>query len=184
MASAIVINVEERCQCGFTRSNITSDGFRCFPGSTDVVTYRGEIHETDTVNVFDMITHIEEWTAEGVSILVQRVFIEVDGSCRVAIESFNEEECLPRRTITATSISTTERETDSPPNNGSVAIIGGGAAAVVMLLILIIGIIVVMKRCRASYKLEDNKNRHNVYFKMTSQTFCIRYTLSSFFVRS
>ena len=181
MASAIVINVEKRCQCGFTRSNITSDGFRCFPGSTDAVTYRGEIHETDTANVFDLITHIEEWTAEGVSILVQRVFIEVDSSCRVAIESFNEEECLPRRTITATSISTTERETDSPPNNGSVAIIGGGAAVVVIVLILIIVnivIIFVMKRRRASYKLEDNKNRYNVYFEMTSQTFCILFVHS------
>ena len=50
VANAIVTNIEERCQCGFTRSNITSDGFRCFPGSTDAVTYHGEIHETDTAN--------------------------------------------------------------------------------------------------------------------------------------
>ena len=177
MASAIVTNVEERCQCGITRSNITSDGFRCFPGSTDAVTYRGEIRLTDTENVFDLITHIEEWTAEGVSILVQRVFIEVDSSCRVAIESFNEEECLPRRTITTTTIfsttitatsigtSTTESETESPqtaPNNSTDAIIGGVAAAVVIVLILIIVtivVILVLKSRKASYKLRNSKNR-------------------------
>ena len=55
MTNAIVTNVEERCQCGFTRSNITTEGFLCFPASVNTVTYRGEIHETDTVNVFDLI---------------------------------------------------------------------------------------------------------------------------------
>ena len=152
MASAIVINIEERCQCGFTQSTITSDGFRCFPGSTDAVTYRGEIHETDTANVFDLMTHIEEWTAEGVSILVQRVFIEVDSSCRVVIESFNENECLPR-TITTS---------ESP----RIAIIGGAVSAVVLVLILIICIvaitmvILVLKSRKALYKLENDKNRY------------------------
>ena len=156
MASAIVINVEERCQCGFTQSNITSDGFRCFPGSTDAVTYRGEIRLTDTANVFDLITHIEEWTAEGVSILVQRVFIEVDSSCRVVIESFNENECLPRSTIT----------TSESPRIASNAIIGGAVSAVVLVLILIICIvaittvILVLKSRKALYKLENNKNRY------------------------
>ena len=174
MANVIVTNVEERCQCGFTLSNITSDGFRCFPGTTDAVTYRGEIRLTDTENVFDLITHIEEWTAEGVSIVVERVFIEVDSSCRVAIESFNEDECLPRSTMTtttilsntiiATSILTTDHsETENPQT--AVAIIGGGAAGVVIVLLLIIGIIVVVvilvaKSHRASYKLEDNTNRY------------------------
>ena len=156
MASAIVINVEERCQCGFTQSNITSDGFRCFPGSTDAVTYRGEICLTDTANVFDLITHIEEWTAEGVSILVQQVFIEVDSSCRVVIESFNENECLPRSTIT----------TSESPRIASNAIIGGAVSAVVLVLILIICIvaittvILVLKSRKALYKLENNKNRY------------------------
>ena len=156
MATAIVINVKERCQCGFTRSNITSDGFRCFPGSSDAVTYRGEIHETGTTNVFDLITHIEEWTAEGVSILVQRVFIEVDSSCRVVIESFNENECLPRSTIT----------TSESPRIASNAIIGGAVSAVVIVLILIICIvaittvILVLKSRKALYKLENDKNRY------------------------
>ena len=89
VANAIVINVEERCRCNFTRSNITSDRSLCFPKSDfNAVTYRGDIHETDTANVFDLINHIEEWTACGdVLIRVQNVFVKVDNSCRVAIES-------------------------------------------------------------------------------------------------
>ena len=109
MANAIVTNVEERYRCNFTRSNITSDRFLCFPKSDffNAVTYRGDIHETDTANVFDLINHIEEWTARGdVLIRVQDVFVKVDNSCRVAIESISEQECLPRviATIATTSI--------------------------------------------------------------------------------
>ena len=170
------MNVEERCQCGFTRSNITAEGFLCFPASVNTVTYRGEIHETDSASVFDLIKHIEDWTAGEVLIRVQRVFIKVDGSCRVAIESLNEDECLLRSTITATTIlsstsatnistSTTESETESPQtasNNGSIAIIGGAAAAVVIVLIgiiVVVIVILVVKSHRASYKLKDNKKR-------------------------
>ena len=161
MTNAIVTNVEERCQCGFTQSNITTEGFLCFSVSVNTVTYRGEIHETDSANVFDIIKHIEDWTAGEVLIRVQQVFIKVDGSCRVAIESFNERECLPRGTLTTTDHS----ETESPqtaPNNGSIAIIGGVAAAVVIVLIgiiVVVMVILVVKSHRASYSLNDNKKR-------------------------
>ena len=126
-------------------TSCTSDGFRCFPGSTDAVNYRGEIHETDTANVFDLIIHIEEWTAEGVSILVQRVFIEVDSSCRVA---FNEEECL----------------TQSTANSVSVAIIGGTAAGGVVVIkligiITVTMVILVLKHCKDSYSFQETRNR-------------------------
>ena len=89
------------------------------------MTYRGEIHESDTVNVFDLITHniIEDWIAEGVSILVQRVFIEVDSSCRVAIESFNEEEPCLTQSIASSAM-------EIPPlAANSVSVYIGGAAA-------------------------------------------------------
>ena len=89
------------------------------------------------------------------------MFIKVDGSCRVAIESFNERECLPRGTLTTT----VHSETESPqtaPNNGSIAIIGGVAAAVVIVLIgiiVVVMVILVVKSHRASYSLNDNKKR-------------------------
>ena len=45
VVNAIVTNVEERCRCNFTRSNITPDRSLCFPRSDfNAVTYRGDIH--------------------------------------------------------------------------------------------------------------------------------------------
>ena len=136
--------LKNRCQCGFTRSNITSDGFRCFPGSTDAVTYRGEIHETDTANVFDIIKHIEDWTTGDVLIRVQRVFIKVDSSCRVAIDFITERQCLP---------------TGPDGNNGPVAIIAGAVVVVVLVGLVVVMVILVVKSGKTSYKLQDTKNK-------------------------
>lgn len=137
-----------RCQCGLARGNITSDGFLCFPGSSDSVTYRGEIHETETTNVNELIEHIQQWTDAGVTILVQRVFIRVDSSCRVAIDSINEEECIPRN-----------KET-----NSNVVIIGGAVTGVIIIIIivLIVGVVmlqIVLKRRKSSFNLKNTKSK-------------------------
>ena len=162
MANAIVTNVEERCRCNFTRSNITSDRSLCFPRSDfNAVTYRGDIHETDTTKLFDLINHIVEWTARGnVLIRVQDVFVKVDNSCRVAIESISEQECLPRviATIATTSIAS---------DNGSSTVIGGSVLAVVIILILI-GVVVVsfvLKSRKTTYSLQDTKRRYALLFQ-------------------
>lgn len=159
VANAIINNIEQRCQCMFTRSYITSglDGFRCFSESTDAVTYRAEIQETDTANVFDLIKYIEDWTAGEVLIRIGGVFIEVDSSCRVAIESIEERECLPRNGSSIVNAS----------SNNSIYI-GGGVAAVLcfLLLLAIIAIVVtlIMKRRKASYKLGDTLRRYSAGF--------------------
>ena len=41
--TSLMNNVEERCRCGFSLTNIMSPNFQCFGESEDAVTYRAEI---------------------------------------------------------------------------------------------------------------------------------------------
>ena len=83
--------VEELCNCGFSRQSITDDAFKCF--SADAVTYRGTLHGTEQASSLQRAGFIEQWTAGVQVIPVQGVFLTVDSSCSVIIESLREEEC-------------------------------------------------------------------------------------------
>ena len=58
LTAALSMNVEERCQCGFTVRNILKPTFRCFAESEDAVTYRAEILGTGETSAADITSHI------------------------------------------------------------------------------------------------------------------------------
>ena len=86
--------VEELCNCGFSRQSISDDAFQCF--SADAVTYRGMLHGTEQASSLQLAGFIEQWTAGEQVIPVQGVFLTVDSSCSVIIESTNDSECAKR----------------------------------------------------------------------------------------
>ena len=98
VVSSIVSNVEQRCHCGFTSSQIRQAGFQCFSDCEDAVTYRAELHENGRATVSELVQFIEDWITEdgGVGILTQSLFVTIDGSCDVMITSRVETECQPR----------------------------------------------------------------------------------------
>ena len=89
------------------------------------MTYRAVLHGTASTTSSQLISHIEQWTAEaGATITIQRILLEVDGSCTVAVSSLTDGECQLRNADLTTSSS----------NIG--AIIGGVVVAVVILLLI------------------------------------------------
>ena len=89
----MTMNVKQRCQCGFTQDQITSSAFQCFLDSLQAVTYRAVLHGTVNSSSSDIISHIEQWISEGVSISIQNVLISIDTKCVLEIASNQDEEC-------------------------------------------------------------------------------------------
>ena len=127
VVSSIVSNVEQRCHCGFTSSQIRQAGFQCFSDCEDAVTYRAELHENGRATVSELVQFIEDWITEdgGVGILTQSLFVTIDGSCDVMITSRVETECQPRPIASG------------GPDTGAIV---GGIVTVIVVLILAITI--------------------------------------------
>ena len=177
VVSSIVSNVEQRCRCGLTSSQIQQGGFQCFPDSEDAVTYRAELHENGRATVSELVRFIEDWITEdgGVGILTQSLFVTIDGSCDVMIMSRVETECQPQpvhvstttRVSTTIRVSTTTRTEVSPnepvasggPDTG--AIVGGAIVVVLILAITITAIVALVLRSRRdALKLQEPPRRY------------------------
>ena len=174
VVSSIVSNVEQRCRCGFTSSQIRQGGFQCFSDSEDAVTYRAELHENGRATVSELVRFIEDWITEdgGVGILTQSLFVTIDGSCDFVIMSRVEAECQPQpvHVSTMTRVSTMMRTEVSPnepiasggPDTGAIV---GGIVTVVVVLILAITITaivaLVLRNRRDALKLHGPPKRYS-----------------------
>lgn len=96
-----------------------------------MVTYRAIIHGTASTTATELISQIEQWTAQGSIVTVQRVVLTVDGSCTVALSSFADDECQARNVDLAGLSST------------ATGVIGGVVAMVILSIALVFVIIVV-----------------------------------------
>ena len=166
VVSSIVSNVEQRCRCGFTSSQIRQGGFQCFSDSEDAVTYRAELHGNGRATVSELVRFIEDWITEdgGVGILIQSLLVRVDGSCVVMLSSIVEAECQPQpvhvSTTTRTEVSPNE-PVASGPDTGAIV---GGAIVVVLILAITISTItvtaLVLRNRRDALKLQEPPRRY------------------------
>ena len=147
IAATVLDNIQEHCQCGFIRDQITDEVFRCFLSSPQAVTYRAVLHGTANATSSQLISQIEQWIAEGAAITIQRILLSVDGSCAVAIPSFvyneecsNQDSTVTQTLTTLSQPSATSRQADS--NLG--AIIGGGTVVVVVIVTVVAIVVVVI----------------------------------------
>ena len=131
---AMTMNVEQRCQCGFTQDQIASSAFQCFLDSLQAVTYRAVLHGTVNASSSDIISHIEQWISEGVSISIQNVLISIDTKCVLEIASNQDEECSAVR------------------SSDQIATIVGSTVSIVLILLLIatcsVLVALILKRTR------------------------------------
>ena len=125
---SLVSNVEERCQCGFSLSNIMSPNFRCFKQSEDAVTYRAEISGTPLALPNQIVSFVEEWLSEGALILFDIVLVHVDGSCQVVVSSIVDPEC----------------NTPTEQSGSLAAIVGGAIGGVIVLVVTVIIVIIII----------------------------------------
>ena len=149
--------VEELCNCGFSRRNITNDGFQCFSANSVHVTYRGTLHGTEQASSLQLAGFIEQWTAGEQVIPVQGVFLTVASSCSVIIESLREEECGTVTTDPSDSTTNPSDNMASPsdnmpsPSDNTGAIIAGVVVVICVVAIAVaisIAFIVVKSRTK------------------------------------
>ena len=69
ISSAILDNVESRCQCGFVRDRITNQTFQCTDNAPEAVAYFATIHGTASVNSSTLISYIEQWASTNNAIV-------------------------------------------------------------------------------------------------------------------
>ena len=136
--------VEELCNCGFSRQSITDDAFQCF--SADAVTYRGTLHGTEQASSLQLAGFIEQWTAGEQVIPVQGVFLTVDSSCSVIIESLREAECG-----TAT---TGPSDSTASPSDNTAAIIAG--------VVVVIGVVAIAITISIAFILVKSRTKRQV----------------------
>ena len=139
---SLVSNVEERCQCGFSLSNIMSPNFRCFEQSEDAVTYRAEISGTPLALPNQIVSFVEEWLSEGALILFDIVLVPVDGSCQVVVSSIVDPEC--NTPIPATTSASPMEQLGSLG-----AIVGGAIGVIIVLVVAVIIVIIIVILVRA-----------------------------------
>ena len=132
ISAAITSNINQLCQCGLSHENITGGVFRCFSSSSQAVTFRTllHMHETTKASSSEIISHIEQWISNDITIPVQSVLINVDSRCTVTISSFDDGEC--------------QLNSKSPRNDNSSSITGGVAFALLLSLILASGAIIIL----------------------------------------
>ena len=70
ISSAIVDNIENRCQCRFIRDRITDEAFQCTDNALEAVAYAATVHGTASVNSSLLISHIEQWATDGATVTV------------------------------------------------------------------------------------------------------------------
>ena len=93
MLRAIAYGVERRCQCGFRRRQFLPGTFQCFQESANgAVTYRTMLEQKQGAAV-NVVESISSWVRSRPSISVRAVFLQVDSSCALSINSFEDPEC-------------------------------------------------------------------------------------------
>lgn len=133
--SAIVDNINQRCDCSFTEHNVLNGVFQCFGTNADSVTFRaGLLGLTDT-NSSTLVTYIAEWVGTGQTVLLQNVHYDLDSNCRdeVVIEDLSDPECMQ-----------VGSESSSSFTLNAVAAAGITAAAILVVVVLACATIVVV----------------------------------------
>ena len=145
--AAVMDSTQELCECSITSDRITNGVFQCFPASPDAVTYRAKLHGTTSANSTQLISHVEQWTAQGAAINIQQVLLRVDGSCRVSVSTLVDDECQ-KRSVRSDSTNGNDN------NNIIIFIISGGVLAAVITVVVIVIVIATVVVC-----LRRNKHK-------------------------
>ena len=156
--SSVTSGMDEVCQCGFSLEtfhnvNITA-AFQCFEKSPTTVTFRGEIGAALRANTSQVITHMEQWVATNPTIVVQNTRLNIDSSCNVKIDSFNDPEC-GSTSMTSTMNDCYTSNMTSILNDGSntaAITVGGIVGGLLTTLIIALSLVVIVVLGRTQWK--------------------------------
>ena len=97
IVSAVVLQVQTRCLCNFTKTNVRNYEFSC-RGIENTVVFRAEIIYTSLqqarYRADSLVTLVSEWTQSAASIVVDSTRLDVDHTCPTQLGSFQDDDCV------------------------------------------------------------------------------------------
>ena len=97
IVSAVVQQVQMRCSCNFTETNIQNYEFSCRSIENTVV-FRAEIIYTSLqqakYRAENLVTLVSEWVQSETSIAVDSTRLDVDPTCPTQLRSFQDGDCV------------------------------------------------------------------------------------------
>ena len=91
--NAIVSSLRKHCQCEFSRSNITDEGFQCFVGSESHVTFRAQLQQTNEKSSLELVSYLEDIVNNTHYWLIHGQYLQVNHSCSLVITNIHSPEC-------------------------------------------------------------------------------------------
>ena len=150
IVSAVVQEVQMRCSCSFTETNIRNNEFSCRSIENTVV-FRAEISYTGLqqarYRAENLVTLVSGWAQSGTSIVVDSTRLDVDPTCPTQLGSFQDGDCELTDTPATDTTSTETTGTDSTATGGgNVATFAslGVVVGVVCVLLIICSIIIII----------------------------------------
>ena len=132
--SSVTMRLQARCNCGF---QVLRGRFSCIDDST--VAYQANIHYSLPSNNSqpDAVEVLSAWVLENprIAIPTEGVQLQVNPSCRVRVNSFEDTTCFP--TTTDNSVS----------REAIIGIVVGVIMAIIVVLVLIGALIIVLALC-------------------------------------
>ena len=144
IASAVVEELNELCQCNVSSDNIDEAFFRCFEPSSLYVTYRARLSSTPDTDSSTLVSYLESWVSGGPSITVQSIQMRIDHSCSVDIEEFDSGECVQ-----------TPASQSSTSTDNTAAIIGSTTVVVLLVIVAVLIFAVVWRSRHGKHKSEE-----------------------------
>ena len=91
--NTIVSSLRKHCQCDFSESDITDEGFQCFAGSESHVTFRARLRQTNQRSSLELMTYLEDIVANARYWLVHGQYLKLNISCSLVIPDIHSPEC-------------------------------------------------------------------------------------------
>ena len=154
IVSAVVQEVQMRCSCSFTETNIRNNEFSCRSIENTVV-FRAEISYTGLqqarYRAESLVTLVSGWAQSGTSIVVDSTRLDVDPTCPTQLGSFQDGDCELTNTPT-TDTTGTDTTSTVGGNVATFASLGVVVGVVCVLLIICIIIIIFVVRKKRKHR--------------------------------
>ena len=155
IVSAVVQQVQMRCLCSFTETNVQNYEFSCRSIENTVV-FRAEIIYTSLqqarYRADNLVTLVSGWAQSRTSIVVDSTRLDVDPACPTQLGSFQDGDCELTNTPATDPTGTDTTGTDTTSTDTTTTVGGnvttfaslGGAFGVVCVLLIICSIIIII----------------------------------------
>ena len=153
IVSAVVQQVQMRCSCNFTETNIQNYEFSCRSIENTVV-FRAEIIYTSLqqarYRAENLVTLVSGWAQSGTSIVVDSTRLDVDPACSIQLGSFQDGDCeltdTPGTDTTGTDTTSTATVGGNVATFASLGVVVGVLCVLLIICSIIIIIFVVQRK--------------------------------------